>query len=59
MHIFVCLMIKQTIKEVKLHFDCFGNSEKMGFPFSRSARRPFNIFLGENEADIFEVTDVE
>ena len=51
--------IKQNIKEVKPLFDCFVKVIKIGFPFSHSARRPFSLFLGENEADIFEVTDIE
>ena len=49
----------KTIKEVKPLFDCFVKVRKIGFPFSHSASRPFNAFLGENEADIFEVTNVE
>ena len=34
-------------------------SQKIGFPFYHSASRPFDTILGENGADIFEVTDVE
>ena len=53
------ILSNKTIKEVKPLFDCFVKVRKIGFPFSHSARRPFWYILGENGADIFEVTDVE
>ena len=57
--VFTVFLSNKTIKEVKPLFDCFVKVRKIGFPFSHSASRPFNAFLGENEADTFEVTDVE
>ena len=40
-------------------FDCFVKVRKIGFPFSFYSTRPFGTKTEKNEADIFEVTDVE
>ena len=38
---------------------CFVKVRKIGFPFSFYSTRPFDAKTEKNEADIFEVTDVE
>ena len=55
-----CKWTNQTKQSKRWNlFWLFWRVREIGFPFSHLASRPFCAIFGENEADIFEVTDVE